>query len=326
MKGRPKKIKPNKDALSTRITSGGLFVCKLHYAADEYKNPANPQGKEWLRSALNGYAGGMSDPNWLKEMEIKYTAGSGQRVLQHWQSWLSSSNIFIDGEVDITDAKLYGSYDHGYANPACYLVHAIYPDGLRRTIWEFYAAEIPVPAIAKVIKGEDVKVPGKPPIKGNPYAGSEIFRICDPEIERRTQVMANGPNKSIANLFEKDGVYFIKGERGDDMTVANWLLGNLWLDPFEPTYQIHRGCTNLIWELGRLQRKSWSVMQARTRNQPELLLDKDNHAWDALKYWLKRFPVGVKQVEKPKKEADFNFWRDMKKSKVKMSYSRDFAK
>lgn len=322
------KIEPNKDALTIRVTDGGLFVAKLHYAADATKNPSNQIGKKWLRTALNGYMGGLSDPNWLKEMEIKYTAGSGDRILPNWQTWLQSSNVFIDREVDITQAKIYGSYDHGYVNPACYLVHAIQPDGMRQTLWEFYESGVPVPMIAKIISGERVQLYDGRVIEGNPYAKREIQKICDPEIMRRTQVMSTGPNKSIADLFAQSRVYFTRGERGDDMTVANWLIGNLWLDPYEPGYQIHRDCRNLIWELGRLQRKSWSPLQAKVKNQPESLVDKDNHAWDALKYWLKRFPVGVPQLAKIERQADFNFWRDMgkRRSKVKLSYVREFAK
>jgi hypothetical protein len=121
-------------------------------------------------------------------------------------------------------------------------------------------------------------------------------------------------------------VHFVMGEKGDDVTVASWLTGNLWADPMLPGYQIHRQCKNLIWELGKLQRKPQSSLQNRVKNQPEVLLDKDNHAWDALKYWLKRFPVGVAKRREEKKEANFAFWRDRHKSKVKMSYTREFAK
>ena len=92
------KPQPKKNGLVSRVTNGGLFVCKLHYTADAYKNPDNPEGKKWLIQALSGYAGGLQDPDWLKEMEIMYTAGSGQRVLIDWQNWLRSSNIFIDGD------------------------------------------------------------------------------------------------------------------------------------------------------------------------------------------------------------------------------------
>jgi hypothetical protein len=322
-----KKPAPNKDALTLRKTKGGLMVCKLHYAADKDMNPSNPEGREWIREAIKGYAGGIHDPKWLKEMEIQYGAGSGQKVFPHWSSWLKDSNIFIDGIVDLHGARLYGSYDHGYVNPACYLVHGVYPDGMKRTIWEFYASGVTVPDIARIINGKDVRLADGRKFEGNPFAGKEVARIADPEIMRDTQVMSNGPNKSIAFMYTKERVHFIPGKRGDDGTVASWLSGNLWLDPDDPGYQIHRGCKNLIWELGMLQHTKLSQFQLRTKNQPETLLDRDNHAWDALKYWLKRFPVGVKvNLEKPK-DADFEFWMNAaKKPRLRNSYVRDFAR
>ena len=316
----------NKEALSTRVTKGGIFVCRLHYAADQYKNPQNEVGREWLRQALSGYPGGIEDPNWLKEMEIMYSAGAGERVFPYWQEWKKSSNIFINGHVDITHSKLYASYDHGYATPACYLVHAVDPDGMRKTIWEFYGAGVPVSDISKIIKGESITTPDGRKFEGNPYAGQETIKVCDPEITRRTQVMPKGPNKSVAELYLRQGIIFTPGTRGDDGTVVNWLLGNLWADPLQPSYQIHQRCKHLIWEIGKAQRKSLSSMAMRTRNQPEELVDKDNHAWDALKYFLKRFPVGAPVPKVEKKEANFAFWRDMSKNKVKMSYVREFAK
>jgi hypothetical protein len=323
------KILPNKKALTLRVTSGNLTVCRLHYAADETKNPANSAGRRWLPGALAGYQNGLSDPRWLKEMEIQYGAGGGQKVFPDWQKWLRNSNIFIDGGIDLTNAKLYGSYDHGYASPACYLVHAVWPGDKRATIWEFYDEQVEVPMIAQIIKGHDAvsSKTGKK-YKGNPYAGREIMKICDPEIMRDNQVMARGPNKSVAYLFRQNGVNFVPGLKGDDGTVASWLTGNLWLDPMLPGYQIHRCCKNLIWELSMLQRVAHSPHVSKYKNQPEQLVDKDNHAWDALKYWLRKFPVGTVIVPEKKQEADFDFWMKLgkKPSKLQKSYVRDFAR
>ena len=67
-------------------------------------------------------------------------------------------------------------------------------------------------------------------------------------------------------------------------------------------------------------------MQSRVKNAPEELVDKDNHAFDALKYFLKRFPVGTPIPKAEKKEANFEFWRDMNKRRVKLSYVREFVR
>jgi len=320
-------IEPNYDALTMRITSGNLPVMRLHYAAHALSNPKHEEGMAWLMKALSGYKG-IEDPDWLKEMEIMYSAGGGAKIFPNWQDWLRDSNIFIDGVAEMTHStSLYGSYDHGYANPACYLVHAIEPDGMRRTLWEFYGDGVPLSDISRIIKGERVTLHDGRTFEGNPYAGKEKFKITDPSIFRDDQVMERGPNKSIAYLFTREGVHFLAGSKGDDATVAGWLTGTLWADPAQPEYQIHRSCTNLIWELGRLQRKKLTAIQRRTRNDPEDMVDKDNHAWDALKYWLKRFPVGSTTHVKPTQEADFTWWRDLKKkSGVAKSYVRDFAR
>lgn len=323
-KQREELIAPNYKAMRAKITSGGLYVIKLHYAADAHKNPQNSVGKQWLHEALSDYPHGIEDSDWLKEMEIQYTAGKGGKVFPYWAYWLKHANIICRDAVDVTGAKLYGSYDHGYSSPACYHVHAVWPDGERITLWEFYAERVSVPEIARIIKGNRVKVADGREFEGNPYAGQERIKICDPEIARLTQVQSKGANKSIADLFRREGVTFTKGSSGDDLTVISWLEGNLWLDPMEPEYQIHESCVKTIWEFGRLQYKSLTSVVAKSKNTPEGIVDKDNHAFDSIKYWLKRFPVGVKKKKKTEKVADFQFWLNLNKSKVRTSYVRNF--
>jgi hypothetical protein len=318
-----------KQGLMSRVTSGGLPVLHLHYAADPEKDPATDRGRKWLESELNGYPGGVMNSDWLKEMEIQWMAGGGDRIFPSWSKWQTDSNIIISPDVDVSEAKLYASYDHGYANPACYLIHAVYPDGLRRTIWEFYASEVHPIKIAEIIKGNDVTLEDGRHFPGNPYAGREIIRLADPEIDRRTQALHTGEFKSVIEMYRQSGVYFQKGRRGGDATVASWLSGNLWADPYQPGYQITSTCLYLIWEIGRLQRIKLSSLMGQKRNPSEQFVDKDNHAWDALKYWLLRFPVGAKAQVETEKVANFEWWRDLHAKKrrngVLPSYRREFV-
>ena len=55
---------------------------KVHYTADPEKNPATPEGQEWLKRALAGVKGGFSSSSWRKEMEIDFKARSGQKVFE----------------------------------------------------------------------------------------------------------------------------------------------------------------------------------------------------------------------------------------------------
>jgi len=60
--------------ISTRKTSLGWTVIRVHYSADEDKDPKTPRGKAWYDEARRG----MSDARFRKEFEIDYGALGGQ--------------------------------------------------------------------------------------------------------------------------------------------------------------------------------------------------------------------------------------------------------
>ena len=174
-------------------------------------------------------------------------------------------------------------------------------------LWSFYASRVPAHLIADLIKGRDIRTDDGRYFPGNPYAQQESFCIADPSIWAEDLTQHNGPNKSTAAIFRECGVSMIQGERGGDKTVAEWLHGHFWKDPANPLLRIacpekyvqsppkgHEyagpGSPMLVWEIGQQRDKEFSAQVALTRNQPEELVDKDNHAWDEMKYFLKRFP------------------------------------
>lgn len=61
---------------STRRTSIGWKVIRVHYSADEAKDPRTAQGAKWLAEAKKG----MSEARWRKEFEIDYGALGGTAV------------------------------------------------------------------------------------------------------------------------------------------------------------------------------------------------------------------------------------------------------
>lgn len=302
-----------KEAFKSRLTSDRLFVARFHYAADSQKDPTTPEGRKWLERALVGYSGGITGPTWRKEMEIDPEASASGKAIPKFYEWMKNGRIICDPVVDISGATLYGSYDHGYANPACYLVHGIWPDGMRRTIWECYGSHIHPQEMAQVIRGKSVVTAHDGQhLDGNPYAGKEVLKICDPEIDRRNIPQSDGSVKKVIELFRDGGVHFVKGERGNDLTVLSWLLGTLWHDVLSPSFQIASNCRNLISEFGGLEHVGISDFQALTKNKPEGLKDKDNHAWDAWKYFMMRFPV-IPRVNEPQvsEGGTFEWWKKM---------------
>lgn len=308
--------------LSTRVTSSGVPVMRLHYSADPLKRPGTEQGDAWLKQASAGYVGSVKSPRWRKEYEIDYGALGGTRLFPEWEQWVAAGRIVLP-PFEPVGYRFYGSFDHGWRNPSSYHVHGINSDGCVVTAFEFYGSHVPYSYIAKIIKGESVSVPvlgccekhDKPRwFQGNPFAGKETWKRADPSMWAKDQPQNDRTNKSMADLYAKEGVYFQQAEKGTDTTVAEWLLSHYWRDPQKPLYRIFDTCVMLIWELGQQRHKDLSAQVALNREQPEELVDKDNHAWDDLKYFLQAFPPTPQKNKAPTSPATFNWWKKVAKS------------
>jgi hypothetical protein len=59
--------------IAKRTTKLGFHVLRLHYTADEDKNPDTPAGKKWFDEARRG----MSEARFRQEYEIDYGAMGG---------------------------------------------------------------------------------------------------------------------------------------------------------------------------------------------------------------------------------------------------------
>lgn len=304
------------DGLSERLTSGGIPVLRLHYSADPDKRSGTPAGDRWLAQATQGYPGGLNAPRWRKEMEIDYGALLGTVLFPQWPQWSMNGRIVIPA-FDPIGYKLYGSYDHGWRHPGCYLVHGLNPEGQLITLWEMWGAHIPYQLWAKAIEGERITVPAcgaschpsPREFPGNPFAGREQFRIADPSIWAEDKPQYDGTMKSTARLFRMSGLAFVPGEQGGDTTIAEWLIGHYWKDPMAPLYRITTACPKLIWELGRQRHKDVSDAVAKNKMQPEELVDKDNDAFDSLKYFLQKFPPAPAARLPGQKPGSFAWWR-----------------
>ena len=274
--------------LSFRVASGSIPVLRLHYSADPRKRPGTLSGEAWLAEAATGYPGGIASARWQKEMEIVYEAFSGTKLFPDWAAW---RRWIVVPPFDPQGYKLYGSYDHGWNRPACFLVHGVRADGYKATLWEFYADHVPVPQIAALIKGESVRLLDGRTFEGNPFAGRLTWIRADPDLWAEDQ--GDKEFKSIAALFRRFGVFFQPAVRGMDGTVAEWLLGVDWLDPTRPRHVITTACPALIRELEGLRHPELSPAVALRKGASERIVDKDCDAWDALKYFLQAFPPGL---------------------------------
>lgn len=304
---------------TSRITKGGIFVRRYHYSADARKRPGTADGDLWVHEEALAYPLGTSDPRWFKEMDIKYGALGGQFIFPQWELWKKTGSI-ITNPFDPVGYTLYGAFDYGFNNPSAYLVIGASPDATYTALWEFYGDHVPAHAIAKIIKGQGITLDDGRQFEGNPFAGREEWIVADPSIWNEDVPQFKGPNKSTAQIFRENDIHMQEGERGGDITVANWLLGYYWADPLTPRVRISNRCTKLIWELGNLRNKEFSEIVDLKKNRSEELQDKDNHAWDALKYFLKRFPPPPVEAAPPTRPNTFQWWRQGGKPQNKGNY------
>jgi len=308
-------VQPNEDKAPTkiqgftyRVSQGSTPVLRIHYSAHPERRPGTVAGEAWKEDTAMRYPGGVKSPKWKKEQEIDYGAFSGAKLIPDWEIWQYNGKIVIPS-FHATGYRIYGSYDHGWRNPACYLVHGCDGDGNLVTLWEFHASYVPAHKIAEIIKGKSVWLDDGRHFEGNPYAGEEIRKRADPSMWAEDVPQNDGPNKSTVDIFRKCKVFFDEGERGGDTTVAEWLIGHFWKQPEQPLYRITNNCRKLIWEIGQQRFKQVSEKVAINRDQPEQLVDKDNHAWDALKMFLKDFPPALAKAKKQAPPASLEWWK-----------------
>jgi hypothetical protein len=113
--------------------------------------------------------------------------------------------------------------------------------------------------------------------------------------------------KSINDLYQEQGIELFWPfalDRSDVGFAARLMLHWSNLDKRQPTvrivcrqrseqpqYGLHPwDCPNLLWELMRCRREKLSAQQLLSRNVSERIVDKDNHARDAMKYVLMSLP------------------------------------
>lgn len=297
--------------LTTRITKAGIPVLRLHYSADAKKRPGTTVGDRWLASATQGYTGGVNSPRWRKEMEIEYGAMQGTSLFPYWEQWRHEGRIVIP-PFEPHGYRLYGSYDHGYRHPACYLVHGINTEGEIVTLWEAYHHLVTVTEWKQIINGQEVRTRDGRTLPGCPFPRESLtWIVADPSMWAEDKPMSEDTNKSTAWLFLQKPyqVFFTKGARGGDITIAEWLLGEYWADPMQPRWRITTECPNLIREIGLQRHKELSEQQALTRAQPEALVDKDNDCWDSFKYFAQKFPPSAAKPLVASRPNSFDWWR-----------------
>lgn len=267
--------------LDVYTTKDGFKVARTHFTADPEKDPER-EGQEWLKQALKGIPGGKSSAMWRKEMEIDFTAYSGQLLCYNI---INEHRSKIVKDIPILKHHFkYGSLDWGRNNPASF--HTYVVDEFRHihSAYEIYLRDTSIPDFCKLIKQST-------------YYQELLWISADPSLWNKNQETKEGL-RSLENMFADNGIILRKSKSRDDQVPINELLDS-WkdLDTKEPTYTISPRCHKQIWELERLRYREISTAMIENANNSEQLVDKDNHAWDDYKYFINTLFGGADSPE-----------------------------
>lgn len=272
------------NGIETYKTKSGFAVARVHYTADPVKNPATPEGREWLKRALTGVKGGLSSSAWRKEMEIDFKARSGQKVFEGLEFMKDKIMIKPFTLPDWYDVS--GGYDWGKRNPFAYIEGTVDHDGNKFVVFGASGSGIEIPVQAQMIK--------RSPHKAN-------RRMADPSIWTEDQVAKDGSYTSFQRVFQEHGIVFQKG-RTDDIACmerleAEWFdltiddKGNVVKTPKEnPTLKIFSPL-EFLWEsLVNLRWSEFTPSSESEKGKKEEIAHSGNDPWDALKYWYLELP------------------------------------
>lgn len=255
-------------------TRDGVRVMRLHYSADEVKDPDTEKGMRWFQSQVKGYPGGQAGSKWQQEMEINFQIFGGRKV---YPDWLERQAHVAVPKFNVPEEwPLYAGYDYGTANPMAFTPIAFKSIDECVQIDEIVMTGLTVPQQAKAIKAK-------------PYWERIRGIVGDPSIWRRTQGQDEERLKSIGEMFEDEGIYIEKGrnEPGVDMAYVALLDGYLWQKKDSPKFQIFDHCVETLKCYRNLRKKQHTTAHAiANMDDPEAIVQKGIDAFDANKYIL----------------------------------------
>lgn len=274
--------------MTVKRNSQGNLVVRLHYSADPEKNPATPEGKAWYDRAVKLYHGGANSLGWRREMEIDWSAGVGELVFPYFTEKepliLCDPTMFNAQFLD--RCRLYGGMDWGRRNPYSFHVYAEDPDGFFYSIYEIYGTNKPYALVAEQIRN-------------CPYYDRLENIAADPSMWNNNQDRKDGFTSTARMFYEE----LPEGSRIDKLMRAHGRSDMLMVEKLHaywnapnPKFKISKMCPRQISEFKNLK----FAPNVYDKNEPEKLLDKDNHATDDFKYFVLSHPSAKQTEEKPK--------------------------
>lgn len=268
-------------------TSKGIPVLWIHYEADPNRDAA------WEAAERPNYP---YESDWEREQNMRFNAGGGELVLAPFLRARQGEILITEPYKANPQSNFYAGFDWGEANPTSFHVYEVNRQGGITAVLEHYMADASPGLHGEIIKGMRLPLAdGTAP---------EVLRVVkaiysDPSIFWDMQAQEGGGYKALAELFPEEMFRKMqKGQRGQDNTCKERIKARWAASP--PSFRIvcpggiperkqegtFEGCPNLVWEMMRLRRAELGAAQLMSKNPTEKLVQKHNHAFDDLCYFL----------------------------------------
>ncbi len=266
--------------ISTRTTSLGFDVFRLHHTADPDKNPETEAGRLWLERAKKG----MSDARWRKEMDIDFRALGGELVFPEFEPGF---HVIAPFELDLDDWTVWMACDPHPRTPHAFLWLAVNKEDdmvIPCSWWPDYAVTPTYRAtVSQYVGGLDFLE------EDHGFKGKLYKRLMD--------VAGKGMNAteehSFFEAYRDAGMTFYPAKKNRDL--SGFELINKVLQPLtitignetktKPRLMIMRGNDELVWQLGHLRFSEWRT-NSTDKDPPERTEEKRKHLIDCLAYIL----------------------------------------
>lgn len=251
------------------------------FVLDAASNPFNIATPE----SMNRYFVGMSK----EERAIRESGEFVSRTGRVFPNFDEATHVIKADQLGLPSKSWtwYSSVDFGINNPTAWLWHAVSPSGDIVTFAEHYSSDMLVPQHAAIVK-----------MKEKAWGKEADFRTGDPHGNQR-----NGQNgMSYLSEYALRGIYI--GTEGIPVGEGSVMLGIEKMQQYfaprknsgwgtnRPKWVISSNCTNFIRELKRLQFDGFeSDKKAYASNKKETVASKDDHAFDAARYFATLMPT-----------------------------------
>jgi hypothetical protein len=203
-------------------------------------------------------------------------AVKGGKVLTHYRPDIH--HRISPGWRPPDDWLVYTTQDHGYRNPAGVAWNAVAPSGKKIvTFHEIYERGTRVEEIAQMMREFEQK---------NGLQDRIYMRTGDPAMKQRNGITGT----SVLFEYAVNGIIIgVEGIPHDETIGIDRMNTYLSIDPrtMKPFWEITQECPKHNWEFKKLAWKTYASPKLNDRQNPlEKVHDKDNHLFDAQKYFF----------------------------------------